>query len=719
MSRLAVRGRATLGGTVLTSAPPAEHPWIMRNSETYPSLPLLDAFGRPEQPWQPTLERQRWGRIEVRVGGKDVSFFRGVPTRVGGWRSSEPFGDVSALLVFPQISPMEYLGVGALSWAQPLAQVDLVLRRPDGSGKTLFEGWLGSEEAESGEDSMSRSLHCIGALFIADLRVKEPEFLDLEHDLGERLRHAINHRIFDMGLPLQPMHAVTTGISTRPHGAWQPLLTGWAQDYLATAHTGSGDQWTLALERPRRPKLVLKDRDTEHWTVTCGGRGVSLNLARDHTMTPTVIYGSGTDPQQCQWRNSRFPNIHIDVPDFPLSTGSYFDHGDSQTGFQPFSDELRNNGYAITSLDTYLTNSTDIAEIIRFRQSAGLGYGTEVTEAVWNAAFASAPGEGSTDGAYFAPLAELSEVDPYLYNAQGGIIGDNPDFDPHVPRIERFENFGDRVTKAEGILSARREIEQYDAGWTGTVTLRSDPEEGSRFEILAGQNLHLMNFADGDWLLHIADVDVSDPGESGAVTLTVDERARDLMTLSAIRARNRDTKDPAGRQRPTHRNSKQVEDRIAVFDCESGAGVIPKISVPSAGWVVRRFIVGQLGTMVRTEMSTSPARRFSAGLFDRPITAAQLEALIPTPLELKGDPAYNPWDDVPESTGLVIAWGGPNEAAGFYPKPQWTEDTENPLTGQLIDDASWYYESTQSPWMWLAVWADGSTTLSGRLYQAP
>jgi hypothetical protein len=63
----------------------------------------------------------------------------------------------------------------------------------------------------------------------------------------------------------------------------------------------------------------------------------------------------------------------------------------------------------------------------------------------------------------------------------------------------------------------------------------------------------------------------------GTVTLTVDEKARDLVTIGGILTRNRDSKeDPARLPARRLRRSLLHSDSIVEYDGESAGGVIPR-----------------------------------------------------------------------------------------------------------------------------------------------
>lgn len=313
------------------------------------------------------------------------------------------------------------------------------------------------------------------------------------------------------------------------------------------------------------------------------------------------------------------------------------------------------------------------------------------------------------DGSYFAPLV----YDP-------AVIPDDPAFDRAKPRIEEFTSYGEGIDLAQGIETAERQYLRENAvGWHGTITLTADPEQGpegtaeSRFEMRINENIRIDNFQGGSVQLHVVQVAVDD--ESETVTLTVDSKARDALTLAQIRQNlAKDAVDPLKRYRH-YRNSRNVEDRIHLFDCEAGGGVVPATALSAGLWTVLQVPFGEYGELVRTDFQTTPAARFSMAVFDESISPSVLASAMPNgPLTADAN-GKNPWDVWPEALPpVIVAWGGPSQAAGYWPG-QNSDDTPV-VTGRLVDDATWSYAAPTPPWLWVAFWAETATSIAGRFY---
>lgn len=490
------------------TAPPVglEVVYLKRVSPVYEE-PTLGAFGRPVG-WAPLSETiEDWGRLQVIVGGVDVTFLRDVPCEVVSWSTVEPFGDETAVIKFPQISPFDELGAGDLAPFVDGADVTINRIWFDGAqNQEAAEGlWFGfwvTDNVEHDETTGGTTVDCLGVLYEADLRLAKPSLdpgslTDVAGLIWEALSGWLSGDQFRFAPPVIPSGYPNpgdfgTGVFSTDQGAYQPILTGLVQDYLAMAFDPyTGVQWTVTNDE-READIVLKDVDTSHWQITTGTPGLKLALTRDITMTPNALYGSGFSPQDnCEWRNARYPG---------LTTGNVF---------------------------------------------VGLRY-----------------------GAYIAPLDVQDEVEPYLYDSEGAIAGDNPDYDPAVLRVERYENFG-RVDKIEAGGSAQRELSREAVvGYAGTLTLKIDPWTGSRWAIRAGQNISLLALRGQERKFHIARA-VASPAQ-GTMTLTVDEKARDMPTLAAFLNRRRDNTDLVRRDRPTRNTSRLVIDRTIPWDCMPG-----------------------------------------------------------------------------------------------------------------------------------------------------
>lgn len=663
------------------------------------------------QGWQPISEVTGfWGHWMIELDGVDVTYYRDIPCHVRSISWSEPYGPAGIEIEFPQITPYEALP----SWCGPDKNIRIwhVLHNGtlDVSAGPAWEGISVSNNDAEAEENFPHTVTGVGALYQVDDYQKQPAFNDENLDIGVRIARELNSRIIDGALRLQVCPEVTMGINSRNRGSWTPLLTGYIQDLLAMAWTDNGNQWTLTLDPYRQPAVRLKNRTTVHATVMNSTPGVVCSLTRDLSQAYNTFYGEGVDEENQRWRNSKYPNLRSD--DAPVFGGTLLTLGVSNSDVGLWRTEMRSNGYRPGSSGPYNTADRDACMLLQ--QAAGIQLDGVVGPQTWAATFDVGSNGGDLRGAFFQPLAWDPAVEAFLYNANGQIIGRNPSWLQNKVRREVYRSYGERIAKWQGVRSATLEYgHTADPGWVGTITLTQDPQEVSRFDLRAGHNLRLRSHHGVDRLFHISGVNMD--FDEMSVELTVDEHATDFMTLADIIERNKASNDPVRRPREYFRSSRMVEDKIAVWDSENGSGIIQRHATYTGLWNVIRIPVAELGTIIRAEFFLDVPARFSVAIFDRPITANTL-ASYGFPL----DPGY--WDLAesgfdPDALGCVMAWGQSDDAAGFYPLRENDEDSD--LTGAMIDNGSWYYETTQPPWLWVAEWVEDPDVnyIHGRFYQ--
>lgn len=487
---------------------------------------------------------------------------------------------------------------------------------------------------------------------------------------------------------------------------------GFAQYSLNPSAGGNVYQWTLMKDPGRQLRMSVKNVWTNHWSISVGTPGVSHSLTRDWTANPNVFFGEGIDDQNCRWRNTKYPNIRPD--DAPIWPGYNFSLTQNQNApaVTQWQERMIWFGYRHVGLtvDGHF-GQVDAYAARLFQHRHGITADGVVGAQTWAAVFEVGESQGDASNAYYAPIAFDPEVEPFIYSSANTIKGPNPSFDKSLMRIETFENYGEGISQADATISARARMkrgafneEASNAGYFGTITLTSDPAEGSRFDIRAGENILYKNYRGQDTRFHISAVDID--MNSLSVTLTVDTEARDAMTIANLIQRNKESNEVGNIRTRRLGMGTTVEDRIAVWDCANGAGVIPRHGIAAGAWNVLRIPVGEFGEVVQTHIKTDIPAELSVAVFDRPIYANELRDL--------GDPRDEDyWKNFPEYKGLVVSWGGFENMAGYYPGRQSDED---PKTGVLLDRASWVYWTTERPWIWVALWSEFTTYIQGRLY---
>jgi DNA-binding beta-propeller fold protein YncE len=665
---------------------------------------------------------------------------------------------------------------GSLSWLALGVDVTINAILSDNSVFTLFEGVVADWEDAVGSGSVGISVQCIGCLFQLDWYIAKPipnlPFQGYSPetgnpvfgwDIAQAIPTAINSVASPtpgtaLGTGWTPTPRPTpfngnfcvvegglTGILTVIQPAWDKLLTSYIQNVLAQAETFGGFQYTVALLRPRTPVLRKKDFTGTNWTIATGAHGISHDLSLDQSTAANAIYGSGTAPPILStiragssttttglagtWQGAKYPQFPPTTgPVFPLGPGGFFAPGDGQTGLQPFTNWMRQSGWPMVSQDTYLVTAAPLGQldyylILQWQTMAGLEQTGTIDVDTWERAFDVGWNTGSVSNVYYAPLAELAEVEPYAYTPSGAFLQNNPFYNSMVPRIERYEAMGSQVSKAQGVLSATIELGHVQVPtWTGTIELTADPEEGSRFEILAGQNILLKYFHGRDVLFHISNVSVDFANLK--VSLTVSAQPLDLLTLAAIYARDTQAHGVARQARPSLVNL-NVSSNTTTFDSESSAGMVPPVFVQGGTWSVFRMAASQSGSIAETNLTASPPTPFAVGVFSGPVTPSDMEAVFTlsggSPLNNSIAGGNNPWNEFAtflDALGLLYGAGGPGGACGFWPSdPNGTQT----LSGRYVDAQTWPYSSAPgySPWLWVAFYAQNDCFVSGRFLPAP
>lgn len=666
----------------------------------------------------PTYED--WGRLRVVIGGRDVTYLYGIPTIVQSWSKAQPFGDATATVLMPQFSsfddyPRDWLGDPEDG---EYRNIDIYRIAPNGARTTLWEGFIASFE-----DSLEGlSLQCIGALYQLDLYLRRARLVEgSPRDIADILKDIVTpYGNEQRTLRFRPLtvEGSLTGIEIYESGGWGSELTSYVSEVLGMAWVEDGStKWSIDKDVGRRPVMRLKDPNTTHYTIHVGQPGVTHDIRLDLTSMVTTVFGEGVSIDNCKWYNAKYPNQRLGAPTafFGTNIGPAPDssHNDSMLLFER---EMYDRGWTGFTRDGIYT-TTEESLVRQFQESTGITVDGIIGPQTWAAAFVDGTNAGDPMAPYIAPLASKQLVNRYLYAPDGSIAGENPYFDPGTLRVERYENFGARISKAEGQRSAALEVTRdWRPKYFGTITLAIDPPQCSRFDMVEGTNIQFRGFRDGSRHMHIAKVDVDFAGQT--VALTVDEAMRDAMTLGAILRRDRDTTDPARRKVVNRYNkSRETQDQMPVWDCENGAGVVPYHAVAVGVWNVIKIPAGKLGTIVDARFETVIPSRMAVGIFDRPWTANQMKA-VGAPNPQAGDPLY--FEDYWKTFGdeLLNAWGDKNEPGGYSPG---RESDNDALTGVLEDRGSWYFESTQPPWLWVAMWvdrgnSDGANYISGRLF---
>lgn len=627
--------------------------------------------------WQPRTTGVRgWGRVRVVFDGRDVTYFRLAPVQVQSMQFADPFGPASAVIVFPQITVYDVPGSGSVSWLHAFAPVEIdrvyYIEDPDNLGQDppvyirVIERMFDGVAAQFKYEDMGVQVVVMGALYEADFMVRGPRHLKREIPREEWIMFALSPLAqVRRHLDYKPLiiEGGPTGFVTRHSGNWERPLTGYVADSLAQMVNLDGTRWTLQI-------------DDSEAAVGGASPGAPQPVLRIRDVT-TV-----------HWRaHAGAVGVHVNL-DYDPSTIATRIHG---AGVDQAGTEWRRMQYLPRDPLTE-------------------------TSPVWLAASAK------------------TEAERY-HDPTNTMLGPGPGYDPTVTAVEQFYRFPYGVSLLEARTYAQQQIDAtaHKQVLTGTITLRADVQRvasswmrgRSRFNVRAGENIALVGFQGRTALMHIAGVSIN--FDSLEVTLTVDEAARDLLTVEDLLERQKEVAEsPSGRLRLGDQSAISEDTRV-VWNYEAGSGYIPYESRPQAdpgariacsggSWTVVPILMSTKGSAGRIRLASSPPVAFHASMYREPVDPGDLPA---NPL---APDAFVRWDH-PARELSVVGWGevttvfGP-QRAGYWPGMETRPDgLVDPLTGVLQDDGEWNWDlDAEKATLWLAIYPAAGASFAGRIY---
>lgn len=703
----------------------------LRQSETFVEPVLDEVTGRPVDWTRTSFVEEEWGACSIRVDGVPITKVRTARTLISRLAWQEPFGEGPGLLLVRGASLWD-IGSAGFEWLREEANVDI--DRVDSDGAFVEPLWSGIVQRIK-PSSTGWELSIEGAFAGPAGQVPHrPKLTEKERDWGRALVFACR-RAGRGAMRRRTITEVVFGITTRDRGSRSETLLQYVQRGLSLCQLANGDQWTMArvvdedtgLTIRRKYGFRLKDRTTVDITVWLGQRGVDCTgLVRDLADVQRLQMAEGVNPDGGRWRNTKLPNILKEtVPPYP---GTPLDIGSTGDDVKVWQAEVLSDGHRTGDLEALIDGEfgaleADAAEEIQ--EAAGLPVTGVVDEDTWDATWSN--GSLNVGGARFDPIASITEVEPWLYSSNGSVMGVNPEWDRTLLPLGTFVSYGQDVTKKQGRRSAKADIARaHSGGWRGQIVFTGDPAEMSRRSIKEGVNIRVMGLP-GDPLLHGAGVTWSGPGTT--VTVDVDQRARDRLTLAELRTRDKAARrDPAKQALAQLRRSKQDRDTPGPWDSEGGWGLLP-IRDAVEGWNVYRVAAGKYGSLSRVVLVTEPDVEFAAALFGARVKKSWLRTYFPTPLADHGEATdFRYWDRPARQDGLrsrrfIEAWGEASNPCGYSPgyktNPESGKATGHAVTGRFDTDTTTDYVLLEEPKMWLAVYVTGDTTVRGQIFLLP
>lgn len=662
----------------------------------------------------------------------DVTTVRGAPTQLENYSEADPFGDSSATFRFPAITPFDDLQAADLgTWLDYYSNVDLywipaipadtagyehmepfvinaLTNQPDvitptklrnsssaitGDNRVkVWEGFLASMEFTADEGSASLQIQCQGALFQLDRYLQKPFFPP-------------------MPWPLESLISETFSHTRKPHLRTQPLQIQWPAAWGLVIPRVSGPNVYTPVGKPGSKWSGYISRDTGSW-------GHSLTeFVQDNLTVMLTDERSGVTPGN-QWT---IQQIH---------------QGLTSPGRAPVllvRDRFRTPDFSLwlgtPGVSVSMSGDSTQSENIIY------GEGTDLDGAGWRNAVISNDGS-RTD---YEPMAYSREIYPER---------NNPAFQQGAFVSESFTKYPPGFDQPAAISNARQAlVRDQQPGWTGSITLSTDPSELlPRWLIRAGMTVLLKGFAGSGETgipFHISAKTVNPM--TGTVELTVDTRYRDLLTVEEAQQRTRDPLTPV-KMLQVNKTSVMVEDLQAPWDYGAGSGFIPRASVafhknkpvtdafPYTSWARNHpplhyptwyvkvnagaptrkqrwsaavpILTSKRGSIIRTEVA---AYDLYGRLLAVPFHVSIYKFNNATmPFDGQGPSPYinNAFETVTSSgvpvnphlqpdPGMILGWG--NRANGVYNRAGFSPGREsnggNP-TGLLVDDSQWNYDNS-------------------------
>lgn len=697
------------------------------------SAPEFHASGLMK-PLTETVARKAALRTRIVVDGRDVSFFRGVPTPLPSYSLIDPLLYGSSALEFPQVNgAFERLGQGALAWLRPEANVRYQLVDQSGAVvETVYRGFI-------------QAININGATVTADvggeisgraaLRDRQMPVFRVKEDIGTFVAHEVRRHAVSA---FTPHFGPETGIVVTNYGGMSAL--DYLSDLLSRSTTNGGDQYTVGRRANGTWGMWLKDRETIDATAYFDDARLVADLHRDISEEPNTVYATAVDDEGRRITFRVYPGLNQgDIPPYP-SDGPFGVGTTNADLDDPAADALgamlrRLMTFGYITENVVLQNAYNAAVargIRRLQDDAGLTESGTMNAATWRALYSLDATGYSLRQATTLPAAQRSAVKKWFRTSSGALLGRNPNYDPHKIVVDRSIAVGTGFDRAQTRDFARAELTTGD-NWVGQLTCHlaliagehnpGDPLDAadvlSPLLVKPGMNIWAPQF-DGGTLFHVSGVEV--PAGGGAPVLTLDTRARDTMKAWEVITRNRESRiNPARSWIRQNRSSTVDKDALATWDAGLG-GLVDKTRL-KAGWNVIPVVAGQEGTVQRIRVALRDDSKFAVAVFGKRVSAKWLNGQVAAPLTEAGTAK---WDKpatqrrMDEKLLLYVA-GGEDQACGYWPGRETNDAGEasgDPLTGKWQDDAGFAYRTFGGAVIYLAIWVPSANVLpAGRVFR--
>ena len=637
----------------------------------------------------------------------NVTFFRGAPITITSYSYGDPFSDATAELLFPQITPFDDPDAPNMWFLQEWTNYDIYW--------VPVTAYKGSPQ----DINVINPIHGTKNLWMnmADKEIIWEGF-------------SVSYEPTEQGMKLQLQGALyqldrylaTPSYPPRPF-VMEKLIKKYFNPQKRALRTqrlryNFPDGWTKVFEPDERDRIYRPKG------VSIGDKWTGMSTRNTGTFSERLLTGYIQDllsqmytGDDCgvasgdQWTIRKYPGRrpYLEVrerarpPDF-------------------------NIWYGTPGVEVSLTrDAMSITNII-------YGQGTGLDQVKWSRMVIG------NDGKYtgYDPIA----YDPNVYPYDDGSIRD-----PTQMPAETLTVFAPGVSEADGMVASKKMLARdSDPGWVGNITIKSDTASDIiRWKITAGMTVNLKGFAGNreGIPLHIAEA-IHNP-EQGTVSMRVDTRYRDLLTLEEVQARVRDPLTPV-KMLQVNKRSLLIEDQLAPWDY-SRSGIIPTpakeffhsmprdTSYPWENWTKEypprtheEFYIRcnansgnpdkRWGHGIVLMSQAGSAKTFQIAAFDRdgtickvpfhvsiyyhedvsyPQTDGNTSPFLPNHFQNMA-PDGSQWGDndhfIPDSNAFIVGWGNYEERAGYTPN-RYSDSGSSP-TGLMIDESVWSWNMVEN-----------------------
>lgn len=445
----------------------------------------------------------------------DITMVRGVPTTVMSMSTTDPFGPSEASLAIPRVTLFDRLGEGDLWWCLPEVDVLFAYVTSDGRVLAVWEGYMLSRDYGMENGGGTLTVSCPGALHQLDNYLAKPEHLYAPMPFEQAIARQFENRPDLRVGPVTMLWPEWWDTRYAPNAELD--RTPW----MIPTNVDVGDRWSALVTR----------YTGQFEPVLTSYIGQLLSSMHSPSGQFTLLLDQGRKPvlrHRTHLRRPASDTLHVDLLWPGVSVAMSEDYSQRLNVVYATGKALNGNVYT----------------------------GMKVTN----------DGQHS----YYSPFAARRAVEPADEN--------NLWLDANLMRREVQLSMAEGLNAAEAVPVCEAHLGRYaDPGLTGTIDLTTNPllagDPFPRQAIQAGMSVCLHGLY-GDQEGRMFHITATSLGPEGAMSLTVDSKFRDHLTVDQVRLRGRDALTPT-RMLTTGSFVPSVPDQSFPWSYEMGAGYLP------------------------------------------------------------------------------------------------------------------------------------------------